>query len=167
MELTRPPVYAAVAAALLLGACATGSPATGSQAPNSSGQGPDRRSGQASVTEAPSVPAREAVLKGDTALGNGDLDRALFFYVEALKADPSQSLTLIKVGTIHWQRGDLQRSLEAFRRALAIEPANALAVEGEGLALLDLGDRSGARVSLERAWRWMVRAGERCKVLAS
>ncbi|MGA1497710.1 MAG: tetratricopeptide repeat protein, partial [Steroidobacteraceae bacterium] len=150
MVLTPPPSHAVLLFTILLGACATGTTGVPSS-PASTRVGSDLSSRQATDGAAGPVVVDQTILKGDTALSNGDFDRALFYYVEALNADPNQALTLIKVGTIHWQRGDLQRSLEAFRRALVIEPANPLALEGAGLALLDLGERAEARASLERA----------------
>jgi len=142
-------LFAVTLLSLLVNACASG-------ASSRSGDGlasadSTRRGVQDAGVPADQQPVSDSITKGDAALGRGDLDRALYYYVEALSRDPDQALTLIKVGTIHWQRGDLQRSLEAFRRALALEPANPMALEGEGLALLDMGERQSAKAALERA----------------
>ncbi|MGA1081048.1 MAG: tetratricopeptide repeat protein, partial [Steroidobacteraceae bacterium] len=109
MVLTPPPSHAVLLFTILLGACATGTTGVPSS-PASTRVGSDLSSRQATDGAAGPVVVDQAILKGDTALSNGDFDRALFYYVEALNADPNQALTLIKVGTIHWQRGDLQRS---------------------------------------------------------
>lgn len=120
-------------------------------------------------TEFPAGSAAEAALRGDVALARGDMDRALYFYVESLRLDPDQVPTLLKIGSIHRERADLDRALASFRRVLAIDPDDANALEGAGLVLLDRRAHDPARELLERAvardpGRW--RAHEGLGVLA-
>jgi len=120
-------------------------------------------------TEFPAGSATEAILRGDAAIASGDVDRALFFYVEALKLDPNQVPVMLKIGAIHRQRGDQPRALGAYRRALAVEPGNPTALEGAGLVLIERREQEAARDLLGRAvtedpQRW--RAHEGLGVLA-
>jgi len=102
-------------------------------------------------TEFPAASAPEATLRGDAAFAKGDLDRALYFYVESLNIDPAQVSTLLKIGSIHRQRGDQDRALAAYRRVLAVEPDNVNALEGAGLVLLDRRAHDSAGELLGRA----------------
>jgi len=120
-------------------------------------------------TEFPAGSAAEAALRGDIALAKGDFDRALYFYVEAVRLEPEHVPTLLKIGAVHRRRGDDDRALASYRRVLAIEPDNAHALEGAGLVLLDRRAHDAARDLLDRAvardpGRW--RAYEGLGVLA-
>lgn len=102
-------------------------------------------------TEFPAGSAAEAALRGDIALAKGDLDRALYFYVEAVRLEPQHVPTLLKIGAVHRQRGDHDRALASYRRVLAIDPENAHALEAAGLVLLDRRAHDTARDLLNRA----------------
>jgi tetratricopeptide (TPR) repeat protein len=102
-------------------------------------------------TEFPAGSAPEAALRGDAALAKGDMDRALYFYVESLNIEPAQVPTLLKIGAIQRQRGDQDRALAAYRRVLAIEPENVNALEGTGLVHLDRRAHDSAGELLGRA----------------
>lgn len=163
--LRRRPAPAAIGALLLaaLGGCAS-EPVKPPAPPVDSDQ---LYSGQPRAvygTEFPAGSAAEATLRGDAAIASGDVDRALYFYVEALKLDPNQVPVMLKIGAIHRQRGDQPRALGAYRRALTIEPGNATALEGAGLVLIEIREQEAARDLLARAvaadpQRWKAHEG--------
>jgi len=102
-------------------------------------------------TEFPAASAPEAALRGDAAFAKGDLDRALYFYVESLNIDPAQVPTLLKIGAIHRQRGDHDRALASYQRVLTLQADNAFALEGAGLVLMDKRAHDAAGELLQRA----------------
>jgi Flp pilus assembly protein TadD len=121
------------------------------------------------ATEFPPGSAPEAALRGDLALRKGEVDRALYFYVEAVGIDPADRNTLAKIAWIHRGRRAYPLALEAYRRILALDPHDAGALEGAGLTLIDLRRFDEAGGLLERAVgqdpkRW--RAHEGLGVLA-
>jgi Flp pilus assembly protein TadD len=87
-------------------------------------------------TEFPPSSPQEAVLNGDRAWQEGDLDRALFEYVRALDLDPTQAGALYKIGRIHRQKNNLALTERAYRWTLELQPGHAGASEGLGLLWL-------------------------------
>ena len=102
-------------------------------------------------TEFPPGSAPEAAARGDAALARRDYDRALYFYVEAVSLDPTDITTLLKIGAIHREHGRHRLALGAYRRVLEQQSAEAVALEGAGLALLELREIDAAQELLSRA----------------
>jgi len=102
-------------------------------------------------TEFPAGSAAEAAARGDLAIRQGELDRALYFYVEAVHLDPADTLSFLKIGAIHRKRQSHPLALEAYRRVLALEADSVIALEGAGLSLLELRRLEPAREMLSRA----------------
>jgi len=143
------PLLAMALALTLLSGCAS-APAK----PVSTNAGDDLYSGQPKAvfgTEFPAGSAAEAAARGDKAIADGDVDRALYFYVEAIGIDPSDKTTLLKIGAIHRDREDARLALAAYRRVLMLEADDVQALEGAGLALLELRELEAAQVLLARA----------------
>lgn len=86
-------------------------------------------------TELPAGSSAEAATRGDEAARRGDLDRALYFYIEAVNLDPHDVVSLLKIGGIHTHRRNQPLALATYGRVLEQEPDNAAALEGAGLAL--------------------------------
>ncbi|MGD2113163.1 MAG: tetratricopeptide repeat protein [Gammaproteobacteria bacterium] len=78
----------------------------------------------------------EAVARGDQALADGDMDRAMYEYVHALEISDGDAETLNKIGAIHTRLGNLRLAARAYTLSLKLEPENAAALEGVGLLLL-------------------------------
>lgn len=143
------PLLSLAAALTVLSGCAS-APAK----PVNTKAGDDLYSGQPKAvfgTEFPAGSAAEAAARGDKAIVDGDFDRALYFYVEAIGIDPSDKTTLLKIGAIHRDREDPRLALAAYRRVLMLEADNVQALEGAGLALLELRELEAAQVLLSRA----------------
>jgi Flp pilus assembly protein TadD len=73
-------------------------------------------------TAFPIASAQEAILRGDSAMARGDLDRALFEYIRALEKAGADGETLYKIGRIHLSRNDPQRARLALRLCLKKDP---------------------------------------------
>ncbi len=103
------------------------------------------------ATEFPPGSGAEAAARGDQALRRGDLDRALYFYVEAVSLDQEDISSILKIGAIHTQRRNDRLALTAYRMVLAEEPDNVAALEGAGLVMFRTRQTTGAREMLTRA----------------
>lgn len=99
----------------------------------------------------PAGSVQEAAGKGDMALNKGDLDLALFHYLQALEMDPKHYQTLYKVGAIHYSRGTRQLALLAYQEVLKLEANHAGALEGVGLIRLSMRQHEAAKDFLEKA----------------
>ncbi len=102
-------------------------------------------------TAFPAGSAAEAVARGDAALQRGDLDRALFEYVQALEKNANDGETFYKIGSIHAARGNMALANIAYGYCLKHAPQHAGALEGLGLNLLELRQYKEARRQLEHA----------------
>jgi Flp pilus assembly protein TadD len=110
---------------LLSGGCATVPDAAESDA------------AKAEATEVVASSAEEAIRQGDAALMTGDLDRALYSYVQALQLDDANPDTFFKVGRIHQERGNGPLAEAAFRSALERAPDHAASLTALGSMLLE------------------------------
>lgn len=88
------------------------------------------------ATELPVASAEEARHRGDQALRQGDLDLALYQYIQALQMDGNDVNTLNKIGAIHVSHGNLNLAEIACWWALRISPDDATALTELGLILL-------------------------------
>ena len=112
------------------------------------------------ATEFPVASAGEARQRGDLALRQGDLDLALYQYIQALEQDDNDAYTFAKIGAIHERRGNLDLAEIAYRRTLQIDPDSPVALTGLGLIRLKKRDNAMAREMLNhslevasRQWR--------------
>lgn len=92
----------------------------------------------------------EIVRAGDAAAANGEADRALFIYNQALLLDEAAA-TWYRVGQVYWQLGQKSQAWRAFANALQIDPDYAPAHEEIGLLHLAMKQQEPARAHLNRA----------------
>jgi tetratricopeptide (TPR) repeat protein len=64
----------------------------------------------------------EAVKRGDAAWQSGELDRAVYYYVQALERSPQDAPTLAKIGAIEEGRGQTAQAEKAFEMAHSADP---------------------------------------------
>ena len=102
------------------------------------------------ATEYPVASAAEGIARGDAAWRKGDLDLAVYLYVQSLAYDASNSEPLLRIGAIHERRGNKALAEKAFEMALKIDPDNPAINERLGLLYLQ-GGRSAAVPLLEHA----------------
>lgn len=103
------------------------------------------------ATEFPVESAADGLRRGDEAWRAGDLDLALYLYVQALGFDSKSPEPLLKIATVHELRGNRALAIRAFEMALERDPQNAGASERLGLLHLDGPDADLAKSFLERA----------------
>ena len=111
----------------------------------------DGKSKAAFATLLPVSSPQEALQRGDLAVADGDLDRALFEYIRALELDDANATALYKIGTIHAVRGNPRLAEIAFRLSLTEDADNVGALTGLGVLLLEKRNYPEARGLLERA----------------
>jgi Flp pilus assembly protein TadD len=101
-------------------------------------------------TQIPSESPGEAVAKGDQAARRGDLDMALWHYVQALEMNDSNADVFYRVGSLHERRDNHALAAVAYRLALRRKPNHVGANEGLGLELLRQRQYDRARDHLDR-----------------
>jgi tetratricopeptide (TPR) repeat protein len=69
------------------------------------------------------VPRPEQI--GDALEQSGRLEDALAYYSQALRANPADDTTLVRVGAIHTSRGQPEAAIDAYRRLVELSPNDA------------------------------------------
>jgi Flp pilus assembly protein TadD len=95
--------------------------------------------------------AKAAIIRGDNAWRDGDLDRAILEYVTALGFDSTNAEALHKVARIHAFKKNYARAEKAFRQVLAKEKDDPESLEGLGLVLLKQQRHEEAQETLSKA----------------
>jgi len=90
----------------------------------------------------------DAVARGDTAWNAGDVDMAIYLYIQALSFQPRDLVTLTKLGTIEQTQGNLPLAARAFELAANAKPSDSNLTGRLGLILTALGDK-------ENAYKWL------------
>ncbi len=103
------------------------------------------------ATEFPVASKADALLRADEARTAGDLDRALFFYVKALKFDPEDADLLAAIGLLHQHQGNDELAVRAYTLAIGIRPQYVPILEARGLILLRHEKEERARADFIRA----------------
>ena len=103
------------------------------------------------ATQYPVVSAPEAIARGDDAWRQGNLDLAVYLYVQSLAFDASDSAPFLKIGAIHQRLGNRDLAAKAFEFALERDPDNAAAAERLGLLYLESQRNDAARALFEHA----------------
>ena len=85
------------------------------------------------ATEFPVASETEALAKASQALQQGDVDKALFYYVRALQFQPENVELLVQIGEIQLQRNNRALASRAFLSAQQYDPSHARSHEGLGL----------------------------------
>ena len=101
-------------------------------------------------TEYPVSSAAEGLARGDAAWRKGDLDLAVYMYVQSLAYDATDPEPLLRIGAIHERRGNKALAERAFEMALKLDPDNPAINERLGLLHLQAG-RIAAVPLLEHA----------------
>jgi tetratricopeptide (TPR) repeat protein len=103
------------------------------------------------ATEFPVTSKADALLRADEALQAGELDRALFFFVKALRFTPDDAELLLRIGQMHEYRHDKEMAVRAYTVALKFDPDLVPALENRGLLLLGNNEFDRAEQDLIRA----------------
>ena len=103
------------------------------------------------ATEFPVASKAEALAKATQALQQGDVDKALFFYVRALQFQPENVELLAQIGEIQMRRNNHDLARRAFLAALKYDPTHAHSLEGLGLIYIAEGMHEQAVVELKSA----------------
>jgi Flp pilus assembly protein TadD len=111
----------------------------------------DGKSEVAFATLFPVASPAEAMQRGDLALSQGDMDRALFEYIRVLDLDAKNAEALYKIGLIHSMRGNMPLAEMAYRWSLQEDPSNNGSLTGLGVLLLKKRDYAESRTHLEKA----------------
>jgi Flp pilus assembly protein TadD len=103
------------------------------------------------ATEYPVTSAAEGIARGDEAWRKGDLDLAVYLYVQSLAYDAKNPAPLQKIGAIHEKRGNRTLAARAFEMALKLDPDSAATNERLALIYMQDGHPGPARALFERA----------------
>jgi Flp pilus assembly protein TadD len=102
-------------------------------------------------TQDPVTSADEGIRRGDEAYRAGQVDLAVYLYVESLSLDSTRAEPFMKIGAIHEQKGNTELAAKAFELALERQPDNPAVCERLGLLYLQSGRDSEAPTLFERA----------------
>ena len=103
------------------------------------------------ATELPVTSSAEGKLRAQAALAEGDIDLALYLYVQASNLDPNDTEALYAIGAIHENKGNFDLAVRAFSRVTELKPDDALAQQGLGLAHFNARQFLEARPPLQAA----------------
>ncbi len=95
--------------------------------------------------------AADALAAGDRALGAGEQDKAMFYYVLAARLDPTNADAYTRIGAIHDAGGDRERAALAYQQALKADPRHADALAGLGILLAKQRDYAAAERLLSQS----------------
>lgn len=99
----------------------------------------------------PSARAIDLIARADAARARGDVDKALYLYVDALETNPADASVLRNIAQIHELRGNLAVALKAYSDLLVANGPAADVLEAKGLVELRLGRIADARASLRHS----------------
>lgn len=78
---------------------------------------------------------------GDLYMAQGDLDKAIKTYCDAISVEPENYLTYAKTGLALWEKDYLEESIVAFHKSIELNPDFEIAQNNLGVVYLDgLGD---------------------------
>ncbi|MCH9027768.1 MAG: tetratricopeptide repeat protein [Proteobacteria bacterium] len=103
------------------------------------------------ATEYPVRSEAEALAKGASAMQEGNIDKALFFFVRALQFNPENVDLLSHIGEIQMQRNNIVLAKRALLQARHYDPAHARTLEALGLIFMNEGKDERAVVELTMA----------------
>jgi Tfp pilus assembly protein PilF len=160
LELWTPVSPMAMAATVLLAVALSGC-ASQAAVDRDAGPTPEQRAaasklyaGEPAVvhaTEFPVASAAEGIARGDEAWRQGELDLAVYMYVQSLAYDATDPVPLQKIGAIHERRGNRALAARAFEMALKLDPDSAATSERLALIYMQDGHDEPARKLFEHA----------------
>lgn len=89
--------------------------------------------------------------KGDSFFTTGNFEKALEYYLRALKENPKNDDAYVRTGDIYLRTGQYEKSGEAFEKALKINPRNKYAHFGYADILMENGSHDKAEIQLKQA----------------
>jgi tetratricopeptide (TPR) repeat protein len=92
----------------------------------------------------------EIIEAGDSAALGGEMERAIFIYMQALSLEENGEIWF-KIGWAYAGLGEKKNAWRAYNNAIQLNPENARAFEEIGLLYLSAKRRELAKVNLERA----------------
>ena len=103
------------------------------------------------ATEFPVASETEALERAAQAMQEGEVNKALFFYVRALQFQPENVELLAHIGEIHMQQNNFAMAKRAFLMARANDPTHAQSLEALGLIYMSEGNDEQAVSELNLA----------------
>ncbi len=103
------------------------------------------------ATEFPVESEADALARAELAWKEGEIDKALFFYVRALQFRPDNVDLLAHIGDVQKRRGNLTMAHRAYLLARKHDPAHAVSLEGLGLIYMAWGRDDVAKSELKAA----------------
>ncbi len=88
--------------------------------------------------------AEESYAKGLPFLWKEEYEKALPFFLEAVKKDPRDAMAYFQIGYCNAQLGVYQDALKAYRQAISLKPGFVMAHLLLGLTYIELGDGESA-----------------------
>jgi Flp pilus assembly protein TadD len=98
------------------------------------------------ATEFPVESAAEGLARGDDAWRQGNLDLAVYLYVQSLAYDAATAEPFFKIGSIHEKLGNRALAEKAFELGLERDPGNVGASERLGLLYLESRNEAAERL---------------------
>jgi Flp pilus assembly protein TadD len=105
------------------------------------------------LKDLPALTSADYEKLGDTYMGRGQASLAATKYQKALDLDPRSWRLEYKIGTILLRQNNPNEALPYFRSITTRDPSNGFGYEGEGRALLVLGEHEAAETALRKAVR--------------
>ena len=139
------------ALAWLLGACASTPSESTSAPPYTDDELRNTDLDLIFATEFPVASKEDALSRAEMARTSGEIDKALFFYVKALKFDPEDAELLAAIGRLHQYQGNNRLAARAYSLALESRPEFPEVLEARGLILLGHDEEEQAISDLTRA----------------
>ena len=91
--------------------------------------------------------------QGHTDINNGDYDRAIVAFSDAMRLDPKSALAFTNRGVAYVRKGDMDRAIADFSEAIRLDPNYALASSNRGIAYARKGDNDRAIADFNEAIR--------------
>ena len=93
----------------------------------------------------------EAYNRAREAEQSGDLDKALYYYIQSLQFDSENAAVFLKIAQIHELRGNKSIAARAYSEALKNDPTLILAYQGLGLVNMEKRKYKQAQAYLQKA----------------
>ncbi|MCW8996755.1 MAG: tetratricopeptide repeat protein [Psychromonas sp.] len=95
--------------------------------------------------------AVQAIASAVEAEQKGDLNKALFYYIQSLQFEPENAAVFIKIAQIHEHRGNNEIAARAYSQAVKNNPTLIKAYQGLGVVNLEMRKYKQAQESLQKA----------------
>ena len=99
----------------------------------------------------PPIDEADALDRAKNEENKGNLDQALYLYVQALDFNGENAQTLYNIARIHSIKGNIQLAYLTYNEALILDPNMLMSHAGLGLINMDKRQHSQAKIHLEKA----------------